>query len=136
MTRRVLALLFFLFSFSMFVHAQDETTSPTLSLEKKLVTFDKKLVTLTSLTYASAIYDAHTTVSALERCHTCYEGNLLMRPFANSRPSAYAFTLGMTSVAAYGGYKLKQKGVRWWWVPMTATMALRLVSGVHNQHMK
>ena len=105
--------------------------------DENLPTFDRKLITLTSLTYASAVYDAHTTVGALERCgDRCYEANLLMRPFAGSRTSAYTFTIGMTTAATYGAYRLKQKGVRWWWVPMTATMALRFVSGVHNQRIR
>jgi len=47
-----------------------------------------------------------------------------------------AFSVGITSVSAYGSYQLKQKGVRWWWAPMVATTVLHFVAGAHNQAIK
>jgi hypothetical protein len=101
---------------------------------EKPLTLDGKLLTLTTLSYASTLYDTRSTLSALDRCATrCVEGNPVMRPFVGTTSSAYAFTLGLTTVTTYGTYRLKKKGVRWWWVPMTASTVLHFAAGVHNQ---
>jgi hypothetical protein len=97
---------------------------------------DRKLVTLTSLTYASAIYDTQTTMNALESCGSCSEGNLLMRPFVGNKATAYAFSMGLTTAATYSTFRLKQDGVKWWWVPMAATITLHVVAGAHNQNVR
>ena len=97
-------------------------------------TLDSTLLALTAASYASAAYDAHTTLSALDHCAGCFEANRLMRPFVGSRASAYAFTLGLTSVSTYATYSLKRKGVRWWWVPMVTTTALHFAAGLHNRN--
>src|SRR5689334_6889236 len=104
--------------------------------DKKQPTASRDLLILTSLTYASALYDVHTTLSVLSRCHgDCYEGNRLMRPFVRNTASAYAFTMGMSSAATVGTYQLKKKNVRLWWVPMAAATALHLAAGMHNQRL-
>jgi hypothetical protein len=97
---------------------------------------DRKLIALTALTYASAVYDTQTTMKALARCPTCSEGNFLMRPFVGNRGTAYAYSMGLTTAATYSTLKLKQDGVRWWWVPMAATVALHITAGVHNQRIR
>jgi hypothetical protein len=97
---------------------------------------DPALITLTSLTYASALYDTATTMSALDNCARCTEGNFLMRPFVGNRGTAYAFSMGLTTAATYSTLRLKQDGVRWWWVPMAATIALHVTAGVHNQRIR
>jgi hypothetical protein len=94
---------------------------------------DRKLLTLTTLTYASALYDTQSTMGALERCQSCAEGNIFMRPFVGNRASAYAFSMGLTTAATYSTFRLRQDGVKWWWVPMAATIALHVTAGVHNQ---
>src|SRR5215510_11797230 len=97
---------------------------------------DRKLLVLTSFTYASAVYDTETTVSALRRCGECVEQNPLMRPFVNNRASVYSASVGLTSVTMYATHRLKQEGVRWWWVPMASTMAVHILSGIHNQKLR
>jgi hypothetical protein len=119
LTGRILALGILLFLFGGRAQAQDG-----------------KLFALTSLTFASAIYDTQTTMKALETCGACSEANFLMRPFVGSRPSAYAFSMGLTTAATYSTFRLKQDGVKWWWVPMAATIALHVTAGAHNQRIR
>jgi len=94
---------------------------------------DRKLVVLTSLTYASVVYDTETTRSALRRCGVCAEQNPFMRPFVNNPASIYSASMGLTSATTYATHRLKKEGVRWWWVPMASTMAMHVFSGIHNQ---
>lgn len=94
---------------------------------------DRKLVVLTSLTYASAVYDTETTRNALRRCGVCAEQNPFMRPFVNNGASIYSASMGLTSATAYATHRLKKENVRWWWVPMASTMAMHVFSGIHNQ---
>src|SRR5687768_6156819 len=43
---------------------------------------DRKLLALASVSYATALYDMHTTMNALKNCRSgCGEANPLMRPF-------------------------------------------------------
>jgi hypothetical protein len=100
-------------------------------------TLDNKFWALASLSHAAAGYDVHTTMSALNQCGAgCFEANRLMRPFVGSGPAAYSFTLGLTSVSTYATYRLKQKGVRWWWVPMVTTTMLHVAAGIRNQNIR
>ena len=118
-------------------HAEDATETIKLVEESKSSTLDYKFLAVASLSYASAVYDTRTTAAALGRCGgSCYEANRLMSPFVVNRPSAYAFTTGLTSVSAYATYQLKQRRKRWWWVPMTTTTVLHFVAGVHNQNIR
>jgi hypothetical protein len=97
---------------------------------------DAQFLALASISYASALYDGQTTVSALRRCSNgCYEANRLMSPFAGNGPKVYAYSVGLTSVSLVATYHLKKKGVRWWWVPMVTTTALHVAAGIHNQNM-
>jgi hypothetical protein len=96
---------------------------------------DAQFLALASISYASAVYDARTTVSALRRCsNECYEANRLARPFTSSEPKVYAFSVGLTSASLFATYHLKKRGVRWWWVPMVTTTALHVAAGIHNQN--
>jgi hypothetical protein len=114
--------------------AEDGGEEIKLVEESRSSTLDYKFLAVASLSYASAIYDTRTTAAALDRCGgRCFEANRLMSPFVGSKPSAYAFSVGMTSVSTYATYQLKQRGKRWWWVPMTTTAVLHVVAGIHNQ---
>jgi len=98
-------------------------------------TLDYKLLTLTSFSVASALYDAQTTVAALKHCYgRCFEANGVLSPFTQNSGSAYAFTMGLTSLSTFATYRLKQRGTRWWWVPMAGTALLHVAAGLHNQH--
>lgn len=98
-------------------------------------TLDYKLLTLTSVSVASALYDAQTTIATLQHCYNrCFEANNVLSPFAQNRTSAYAFTMGLTSLSTYATYRLKQRGTRWWWVPMAGTAIMHVAAGLHNQH--
>jgi hypothetical protein len=97
---------------------------------------DRKLLTLAALSYASAVYDTQTTLRTLDNCGTCSEGNFMMRPFVGNRTAAYAFSMGLTTAATYSTFKLRQDGVRWWWIPMAATIALHVTAGAHNQRIR
>jgi hypothetical protein len=98
-------------------------------------TLDSKLLTLTSLSVASAVYDARTTIATLQHCYNrCFEANGILSPFAQNSTSAYAFTMGLTSLSTYATYRLKQRGTRWWWVPMAGTAIMHVAAGLHNQH--
>jgi hypothetical protein len=120
MTKRALGIAVLLTLFGNYAHAED-----------------RALIALTSAAYATAAYDARTTTGVLQRCGgRCVEGNPLMRPFAGNPGSAMAFSMGLTSATAYGTYRLKQKGVKWWWVPMAASMAVHVACGIHNQQLK
>jgi len=105
--------------------------------DSKEKVFDAKLASLTALTYASALYDTHTTVAGLARCHdNCYETNYIMRPFVHHQASAYAFSMAATSAAVYGAYRLRERHTRWWWVPMAATAIIHIGCGIQNQHIR
>src|SRR5262245_8727013 len=106
-----------------------------LMLASRAQAQDPKLVVLTSLTYASAVYDTETTRSALRRCGVCAEQNPFMRPFVNNGASVYSASMGFTSVTTYATHRLKKEGVRWWWVPMASTVAMHVFSGIHNQRL-
>src|SRR5437016_1552139 len=113
-----------------YVKAQDVQENPIPVKQTVAPTVDSKFLTLTSFSFASALYDAQTTLGTLERCHgLCFEENRFMRPFVGNAASAYAFTMGLTSVSAFATYRLKQKGARWWWVPMAATSILHVTAG-------
>jgi hypothetical protein len=58
-----------------------------------------------------------------------------MKPFVSHKASAYAYSMGMTSLSAYGSYRLKKSGSRWWWVPLAATTAVHTVAAIHNQRL-
>jgi hypothetical protein len=120
-------------------NARGEDVKEAINLveDSKSSTLDYKFLAVASLSYASAIYDTHTTFAALDRCGgRCFEANRLMSPFVANKPTAYAFTSGLTSVSTYATYRLKQRGKRWWWVPMTTTAVLHLVAGIHNQNIR
>jgi hypothetical protein len=123
--------------FSPYAQCEDVKEPIKLVEDSKSSVLDSKLLALSSISYASAVYDARTTAAALDRCGSrCFEANPLTSPFAGNRPSAYAFTLGLTSVSTYATYRLKQRGMRWWWVPMATTSVMHVVAGIHNQKIR
>ena len=116
----------------------EEPQVPTNLVDKKTQSqpLDAHFLTLASISYASAVYDSQTTISALKRCsNECFEANRLARPFTSSDAKIYAFSVGLTSVSLAATYHLKKRGVRWWWVPMVTTTALHVAAGMHNQKM-
>ena len=132
-----LSALILLGLFAANAHGDDSNEAINLVEDSRSSTLDYKFLAVASLSYASAIYDTRTTVAALSRCGgQCFEANRLMSPFVANKPSAYALTSGLTSVSTYATYRLKQRGKRWWWVPMTTTAVLHVVAGIHNQNIK
>src|SRR5262245_23033484 len=79
---------------------------------------DKLFWTLAAGAQTAAIYDVETTVRTLRSCTTCYEANPLMKPFVGSRSTAYSVSVGLSAVSTYGSFKLKERRVRWWFVPL------------------
>ena len=131
MARSVLGALILLSLLGAYAHAED--TKPEAG-DDRPPTVDNKLLTLISLSYASAIYDTQTTMTTLKQCNgRCFEANPLMSPFVRSKASAYSYTMGLTSLSAFATYRLKKSGARWWWVPLAATSAVHFAAGIHNQ---
>ena len=131
MTRYMAGTLILLGLFGTHAQAEDDNST---SRDENPPTLDGKLLTLISLSYAAAVYDTQTTFAAFERCRGgCFEANPLMRPFVAHRSSAYAYSMGLTSLSVYGTYRLKKSGSRLWWVPIVATTALHITAGIHNQ---
>lgn len=97
---------------------------------------DRLFWTLTAGAHAAAVYDMETTIRALRRCPSCYEANPVMRPLMDSRSSAYAAGLGLSAVSAYGSFKLKERGSRWWWAPLAGQIGLHVVLGIRNSRLK
>jgi len=118
------------------MNAQAQEIDP-LPKEKPAATLDAKLLTLMSLSYASTLYDTHTTLSALQRCQNrCFEANPLMKPFSGGKYQLTTYAMGLTSASALATYRLKKTGSRWWWVPMAATSAMHIAAGIHNQRVQ
>ena len=131
MARSVLGALILFSLFGASAHAQDAAPD---ALVDRPPTVDNKLLTLISLSYASAVYDTQTTMTTLRQCNRrCFEANPLMSPFVGSKASAYSATMGLTSLSAFATYRLKKSGARWWWVPLAATSAVHIAAGIHNQ---
>ena len=117
-------------------HAQGEDLESNPQAERR-TTLDGKLLTLISVSYASAIYDTQTTLTTLKQCAVqCFEANPLVRPFTGRNASAYAYTMGLTSVSAFATYRLKKTGARWWWVPLVATSAVHVAAAIHNEKIR
>jgi len=134
MARYVLGALILLSLFAGYTLAEDANPE---TRDERPPTVDNKLLTLVSLSYASAIYDTHTTMTTLKHCNgRCFEANPLMSPFVGSKASAYSYTMSLTSLSAFATYRLKKSGAKWWWVPMAATSAVHIAAGIHNQAMR
>ena len=134
MARYVLGALILLSLLGAYALAEDAIPQ---TRDERPPTVDNKLLTLVSLSYASAIYDTRTTMTTLKRCNgRCFEANPLMSPFVGSKASAYSYTMSLTSLSAFATYRLKKSGAKWWWVPMAATSAVHIAAGIHNQAMR
>ena len=102
--------------------------------EKKI--FDKKFYSLMVGLQVSTMLDIESSYHLLKNCppgYTCREGNPLLRPFVHAgHPAAYAFTMGTNAMAVLSSYKLKKKGSRFWWVPMTAYIGIHTFCSIRN----
>ncbi|MFN7927052.1 MAG: hypothetical protein U0Y68_03755 [Blastocatellia bacterium] len=98
--------------------------------------FDKKFYTLMVGLQASTVLDVESSYYVLNNCpagYTCREGNPFLRPFVHAgRPAAYAFTTTTNALAVLSSYKLRKKGSRFWWVPMTAYIGIHTYCGINN----
>ena len=97
---------------------------------------DKLFWALSTGAQAATIYDIETSLRVFDRCTTCYEANPIMRPFIGSRSTAYTTGLGLSSLGSFGSYKLKEKGVRWWWLPLVGQIGMHTVLGIRNSRMR
>lgn len=102
--------------------------------EKKI--FDKRFYLLITGLQASTILDIESSYHTLKHCppgYTCREGNPLLRPFVRlGHPAVYAFTTGTNALAVMSSYRLKKKGSRLWWVPMTAYIGIHTFCAIRN----
>ena len=102
--------------------------------EKKVI--DKKFYALMIGLQASTVLDIESSYYVLNNCprgFTCREGNPVLRPFVNAgRPAVYAFTTGTNALAILSSYKLRKKGSRFWWVPMTVYTGIHTFCAVRN----
>lgn len=102
--------------------------------QKKI--FDKKFYALMIGLQASTVFDVESSYHVLNNCpngYTCREGNPFLRPFVHAgRPAAYAFTTTTNALAVLSSYKLRKKGSRFWWVPMTAYIGIHTYCGIRN----
>ena len=105
-------------------------STTTLHAEEKL------FWTLAAGTQAATVFDLQTTRSALQRCPSCYEGNPIIKPFVLSPPAAFGAAMSLSAGSIYGAYKLKKKGVRVWWVPLAAPIAVHTIAGINNSRIR
>src|SRR5262245_51210399 len=97
---------------------------------------DKLFWVLATGTQVATVYDLQTTRSALQRCPSCSETNPIMKPFVPSSPAAYGAALRSSGGSNYGAFKLKRKGVRIWWVPLAAPIAVHALAGISNSRIR
>ena len=107
---------------------------PSPTTKPKVV--DKKFYALMLGLQASTMLDLESSYYVLNNCprgFTCHESNPLLRPFVSAgRPAAYAFTTGTNALAVLSSYKLRKKGSRFWWVPMTVYTGIHTFAAVKN----
>ncbi len=107
---------------------------PSSVTEKKV--FDKKFYALMIGLQASTVLDIESSYYALQNCprgFTCREGNPVLRPFVSAgRPAVYAFTTATNALAVLSSHKLRKKGSRYWWVPMTVYTGIHAFCAVRN----
>ena len=82
---------------------------------------------------ASTTYDVETSFRAFDRCISCYEGNPVLRPFADSRTKMYVFQSGLNAGLGYTSWQLKKDGSKWWWVPLVANIGIHVAAATHNK---
>lgn len=97
---------------------------------------EKLFWTLAAGVQAATIYDVNTTIRTLDRCVTCYEANPIMKPFVRNTTAAYGAGLGLSAVSIYGSRKLKEKGSRWWWVPLVGQIGVHTALGIRNSQIR
>jgi len=97
---------------------------------------DKLFWTLAAGTQAATVYDLQTTRSVLHRCTSCYEANPIMKPLVPSSPAAFGAALTLSAGSVFGAFKLKKRGVRVWWIPMAAPIAVHTIAGISNSRIR
>jgi hypothetical protein len=85
---------------------------------------------------AATAYDVNTTLRTLKTCPSCYEANPVMRPFMGNSTTAYSAGLGLTAASIYGSKKMKERGSRWWWVPLVGQIVIHTALGIRNSRMR
>jgi hypothetical protein len=106
-------------------------TQRATTLHKKIV--DWKFIGLTAGLSGSTTLDIESTYGALRRCGgNCYEANPAARFIYAGRPVSYGIYSGLTGTAALATYKLREKGFRWWWVPILVNAGIHSACAVHN----
>jgi hypothetical protein len=97
---------------------------------------DKLFWSLAAAAQVATVYDVNTTLRTLDRCPACYEANPIMRPFVRNSATAYSAGLGLSAVGIYGSKKLKERGSRWWWVPLVSQIGVHTALGIRNSHIR
>ena len=105
-------------------------------LTKTLHAEDRLFWILAGGAQAATIYDIQTTRNVMQRCPTCYEANPIMKPFVASSPAAFSVAVGLSAGGIYGAFKLRKKGVRYWWVPVAAPLAVHTIAGLNNSRIR
>jgi hypothetical protein len=118
-------------------NAPDPSSQPPPPSSKKV--FDKKFVTLMIGIQTSTALDLESSFYALKNCppnYRCRESNPLLRPFVRSgRPAAYALTTGTNALAIWSSYRMRKKGSRFWWVPLTVSIGIHSAAALKNYHL-
>jgi hypothetical protein len=96
---------------------------------------DNLFWTLAGGAQAATIYDLQTTLRVLQRCPSCGEANPIMKPFAGSTSAAFSAGLGFTAASIYGSHRLRQRGARWWWLPLAGQIGIHTVMGIRNNRL-
>lgn len=94
-----------------------DLAAQTASWETKSKTADRNFWLLTGVSVAMTVADIEFTQHCLHK-HTCHEGNPLI-PTAD-RTKLYPFQLGVTAAQSYLAYRLKEKGLKMWWLPQVS----------------
>jgi hypothetical protein len=97
---------------------------------------DKLFWSLAAAAQVATVYDVNTTLRTLDRCSTCYEANPIMRPFVRNSATAYSAGLGLSAAGIYGSKKLKERGSRWWWVPLVSQIGVHTALGIRNSRIR
>jgi hypothetical protein len=97
---------------------------------------DKLFWSLAVGAQAATVYDVNTTLRTLNRCATCYEANPIMRPFVGNTVAAYGAGMSLSAASIYGSKRLKEKGSRWWWVPLVGQIGVHTALGIRNSQIR
>lgn len=76
--------------------------------------------------------DVATTRIALTQCHTCREGNPIMRPFAGSTIRLTAAQAAANSALWFGAMKFKEQHRKHWWLPVAVAIGAHTAASIHN----